>query len=67
MWLLLAACRELAVDYNTLVREVIYVFEHKIYISIHAPHTHIVEDDTSVIYSQLFRRVKFVIMSPRFV
>ena len=67
MWLFLAACRELTVDYNTLVREVIYVFEHKIYISIHAQNTHIVEDDTSVIHPQLFRRVKFVIMSPRFV
>ena len=67
MRLLLAACRELAVDYNTLLREMIYVFEHKIYILIHAPYTYIVEDYTSVIYPQLFRRVKFVIISPRFV
>ena len=28
MWALLAACRELAVDYTTLP-EVLYVYEHK--------------------------------------
>ena len=38
---LLIACRELAVDYNTL-RQVFYVFEHKTwYIPIHAPYSRI--------------------------
>ena len=62
-----AACRELAVDYNTLL-EVMYVFEHKmIYISIHAPYTRIVVFWHISNIPQWFRKVKFVIISPRFV
>ena len=42
MWVLLATCRELAVDYNIYV-EVLCVFEHNTsYILIHAPYTRIV-------------------------
>ena len=40
MRVLLAACRELAMDCNTLP-EVLYVFEHYMeFILIHAPYTH---------------------------
>ena len=38
----LGACREPALDYNTLPK-LLYVFEHKtFYILLHAPYTHIV-------------------------
>ena len=42
MWVLVATCRELALDYNIFV-EVLCVFEHNTsYILSHAPDTHIV-------------------------
>ena len=66
MRVLLVACRELVVDYNTL-REVLYVFEHKIYISIHAPYTRIVVFWHISNIPQWFCRVKFVIIPPPFV
>ena len=62
--ILVADYRKPAVDYNTLL-EMLYVFEHKrLYILIHAPFTCIVVFDTSIIFPQLFCRVKFVMMPP---
>ena len=66
MQALLAACRELSLDYNT-VPKLQYVFEHKTCVLIHAPYTHIVVFWHISNIPQWFRRVTFVVMLPRFV
>ena len=63
----LAACREPAGKLWQL-RKVLYVFEHKTqYLLIHAPFTRIVLFWHIGNVPQWFRRVKFVVIPPRFV
>ena len=63
----LMACREPARKLWQLCK-VLIVFEHKTqYLLIHAPLPDLWYFDTSVMYPQWFRRVKFVVLPPRFV
>ena len=62
-----AACREPVGSYDKITRTAI-CFEHKTqYIFIRAPYTRIVEFGTSVTYPPWFRRVRVVVIRPRFI